>query len=303
MQKGKIKDIDHFALWYFNKACNYDCEYCFGHQKTEDKAVGRFSPREIAKGFNDTGRIWWIGISGGEPFLYPQLSRVVRELTKNHFIHIDTNLSCGLNGFIRDVDPERVVYINCAFHVEEVERHRTVEGFIENVLELREHGFSTIISLVTHPPVLDRLEEYYELFSSHGLTLQPKIFRGSYRKGLFRKKYPYAYTKEERRLIERNLIDPISRLALYRFPSYRGKICSAGMNFIRIYPDGSVRRCTGDPTPLGNIFNGSLRLMNRPTPCRVRYCKCLFLSRIPIVEGEADKRDEFEKIIHLNDSR
>lgn len=119
MQVGTIRNIKNFALWYFNKACNYDCEYCFGHRKREDKSVGRFSPEEIAKGFNDTGKSWWIGISGGEPFLYPKLTQIVEELIKKHFIHIDTNLSCNIEDFIEKVEPKRIMYLNCAFHVAE----------------------------------------------------------------------------------------------------------------------------------------------------------------------------------------
>ncbi len=301
MQMVTTRNITHFALWYFNKACNYDCEYCFGHQKKEDELVGKFSPEEIAKGFNDTGKTWWIGISGGEPFLYPKLTKIVEELTKRHYIHIDTNLSRNIDDFIEKIEPERVVYLNCAFHVAEVERREKVDEFIKKVLRVKENGFSTIISYVTYPPVLNKLDEYIELFKSYGLVLLPKIFRGTYKKGLIRRRYPYSYTGDERKLIEENLFDPVSRLALHNFPSYRGKLCSAGKNFIRIYPDGSVRRCTGDPTPLGNIFEGTLRLMDRSTPCRVRFCKCLFLSRIGIVEGEPDRREEFEKMIHLND--
>jgi MoaA/NifB/PqqE/SkfB family radical SAM enzyme len=302
MQMGTIKNITHFALWYFNKACNYNCEYCFGHEKKEDKSVGRFSPGEIAKGFNDTEKSWWIGISGGEPFLYPKLTEIVKELTKKHFVHIDTNLSCSIDDFIENIEPGRVVYLNCAFHVAEVERRAKVDEFIKSVGRLKENGFSTIISYVTYPPVLDKLDKYVKLFKSYELVLQPKVFRGTFKKSLIRRRYPYAYTAKERELIEKYLIDPISRLALYNFPSYRGKLCSAGKNFIRIYPDGSVRRCTGDPTPLGNIFEGTLRLMDRSLPCRARFCKCLFLSRIGIIEDEPDRRIEFEKIIHLNDA-
>lgn len=302
MQIGTIRNIKNFALWYFNKACNYDCEYCFGHRKRENKSVGRFSPEEIAKGFNDTGKSWWIGISGGEPFLYPKLTQIIEELTKKHFIHIDTNLSCNIEDFIEKVEPKRIMYLNCAFHVAEVEKRRKVDEFIKKVLKLKENGFSTIISYVTYPPLLNRLGKYIKLFKSWGLILQPKVFRGTRKKGLIRRRYPYSYTDKERELIEKYLIDPVSKLALYDFPSYKSKICSAGKNFIRIYPDGSVRRCTGDPTPLGNIFEGTLRLMDRNLPCRVRFCKCLFLSRIGVVEGEPDHREEFERMIHLNDA-
>ena len=304
MQKGTLKNITHFSLWHFNTACNFDCEYCFGHTKKEHPAVGRYSSDEIARSFDETGYTWWIGISGGEPFLHPGLTELVEKLTRNHLVHIDTNLSCGVEKFRDRVNPARVVYLHCAFHVAEVEKRGKVDKFIEKVLLLKGAGFSTILSLVTYPPLLKRLEEYVALFKSYGLTLQPKIFRGYYDERRFRlrkRHYPESYTEEERSLIKKYSVDPIAAKLILGLPSYTGRLCGAGKNFIRVHPDGKVSRCPGDSTNLSNIFKGDLKLFDEAKVCKAKSCRCPFVSRLGIIEGEKDYRGDFEKMVHLND--
>ena len=306
MQKGTLKNITHFSLWHFNTACNFDCEYCFGHTKKEHPAVGRYSSDEIARSFDETGLTWWIGISGGEPFLYPGLTELVEKLTRNHLVHIDTNLSCGVEKFRDRVNPARVVYLHCAFHVAEVEKRGKVDKFIEKVLLLKGAGFSTILSLVTYPPLLKRLEEYVALFKSYGLILLPKIFRGYYDERRFRlrkRHYPESYTEEERSLIKKYSVDPIAAKLILGLPSYTGRLCGAGKNFIRVHPDGKVSRCPGDSTYLGNIFRGSLKLFPEASVCKAKSCRCPFLTRLKLIQGEKDYREEFEEMIHLNDNK
>ena len=110
-------NIEHVCLYKLNSACNFNCRYCFGHSRQENPDVGKFTPQEIARSFDNTGFNWWIGLSGGEPFLYPKFEELIRELTKNHFVHIDTNLSCDINKFMNTIDPSRVVCLHCAFHI------------------------------------------------------------------------------------------------------------------------------------------------------------------------------------------
>ncbi len=304
MQKGTLKNITHFSLWHFNTACNFDCEYCFGHTKKEHPAVGRYSSDEIARSFDDTGFTWWIGISGGEPFLYPRQVEIVEKLTRNHFVHIDTNLSCGMEKFPDRIDPDRIVYLHCDFLAAEVVKRGKVGKFMEKVLLLRDAGFSTILSLVTYPPILKRLEEYVALFKSYGLTLQPKIFRGPYDERKFwlrKKRYPESYTEEERSLIKKYSVDPIAAKLILGLPSYTGRLCGAGKNFIRVHPDGKVSRCPGDSTNLRNIFKGDLKLFDETRVCKAKSCRCPFVSRLHMIEGEKDYREDFEKMIRLND--
>jgi len=169
---------------------------------------------------------------------------------------------------------------------------------------LKGAGFSTILSLVTYPPLLKRLEEYVALFKSYGLILLPKIFRGYYDERRFRlrkRHYPESDTKEERSLILKYSVDPIAAKLILGLPSYTGRLCGAGKNFIRVHPDGKVSRCPGDSTNLSNIFKGDLKLFQEARVCKAKSCRCPFVSRLGIIEGEKDYRGDFEKMIHLND--
>lgn len=263
--------------------------------------MGRFSQEYIKRGFDQTGANWWIGLSGGEPFLYSGLTELVANLTENHFVHLDTNLSCSIQEFVERIDPDRIVFLNCAFHPEELERRKEINRFIDKVLLLRSKGFSVILSYVTYPAILNRLEEYIALFKSYDLILSPKIFRGHFRKGLLKRRYPEGYTESERQLINGYLYDSIGKRLLNGRLCYRGRFCLAGHTFIRIHVDGKVTRCTSDRTYLGNLFKGDLKLWNDGKICKAKFCGCPFVARLNLIREEEDYREEFERLIHLND--
>ena len=296
-------DLKHVALWHLNSACNYNCRYCFGHTRVENPDVGKFSPQEIASNFDRTGFVWWIGLSGGEPFLYPEFEQLVNELTRKHFVYIDTNLSCDITKFLNIIDPSRIVYLNCAFHIEVVESRKNLDIFLHKVMSLREKGFSLILSSVAHPTLLGKLEKYISLFKSYGLILQPKIFLGRYKNSFFSKTkyYPQAFTDKQRLQIKDCLSDKISSELLYGRPSYKGKNCLAGKNFIRILDNGDVHRCVAENTSMGNIFKGELKLFSESSPCMLDYCRCSLMTYINVVEGIPNYREELSRVIHLND--
>ena len=54
-------------------------------------------------------------------------------------------------------------------------------------------------------------------------------------------------------------------------PSYRGKLCGSGYNFVRINPDGTIIRC-GSKKRLGNLLRKKVKLWNAPKPCNTSYC-------------------------------
>jgi len=70
-------------LWKTNRRCNLRCDYCFSSGTdlaVEDPLCGKFSPDHIARRFDDTGQSWLIILTGGEPFLYPDVLGLCREL-------------------------------------------------------------------------------------------------------------------------------------------------------------------------------------------------------------------------------
>jgi hypothetical protein len=131
-----------------------------------------------------------------------------------------------------------------------------------------------------------------------GVVPFPKLLMGKQERGRF----PDSYTEEERALFrrhslaaeranpdlfgaglprwglpgrggrERPSIDPtVGRKYLDKAPNHRGRLCSAGQEFVRIGPTGNVDRCGGGKS-LGNLLEGTVRLKAKPKPCDRRHC-------------------------------
>ena len=122
---------------------------------------------------------------------------------------------------------------------------------------------------------------------SPGRRRVPKAIRGNYQG----KAYPDAYSTQEKLLIVKYLENArrqyaatiesmgesptINLFADDRFLDgildYRGRLCGAGHNFVRIDPDGTIVRC-GSKKRYGNILRRTVRLANAPGLCDASYC-------------------------------
>lgn len=215
------------VAWLVNEACNFDCRYCWLTKIDKDKRfLGYHHTQKILDSFNRQGVVWLIHMTGGEPFLFPHYMELCRGLTKNHFISINTNLTHrDVYRFGNMIDPQRVAFIHCSCHIQERERLKKIDDFIEKYHFLQNRGFFVFVSYLMSPSVVERFEQDYAFFRSEGIILRPKVCWGYEAGGynLFDKKafrvlnrikymrnimnkmrrpYPQAYSKKERDLIE-----------------------------------------------------------------------------------------------------
>jgi hypothetical protein len=135
-----------------------------------------------------------------------------------------------------------------------------------------------------YPSLLERFAGFSELLREEGIVVLPKIFRGTI--GL--KRYPGAYTNHEREIILQYYAYAGESNALEGYPqdprldmkfidgdlSFRGLLCRAGKDFVRITEDGNVLRCQGSGVKLGNVFHGKIRLLEDAKLCTARICPC-----------------------------
>jgi len=282
----KIYDIE--TDWVIDSLCNFDCHYCFSHSNVEFPATGKLSCEEIVKFFDNTGLIWLIHITGGEPFLYPNFVRLCQGLTKKHFININTNLTQGnVFDFAELIDPGRVTFINCGLHILEREKRNLVGDFLTKINLLKKKGFKFFVSYVMHPLLFQRFEKDFRYFKSKGVIIYPKALRGVFDG----KRYPESYSKEEKRVFikfskrsekldkMRNISPagvPIIDLTLDREflkgkLDFQGKPCLAGKRFVRIWPSGVITRC-GKKHILGNLFDSKLHLFKKERKCDDYSC-------------------------------
>jgi MoaA/NifB/PqqE/SkfB family radical SAM enzyme len=259
-----MKTMEYRVAWKLSDKCNFQCRYCYITPSVAEKTV---HGSQIKKALKNTGKNWIIGITGGEPFIYPDFVGSCKALTQEYRISLDTNLSprSVVEQFVHEIDPERVEYIYASTHIEERERKGAVSEFIENIHLLRKYKFDPIVNYVMHPTLIDRFREDYKFFASNDIKLEPKPFKGKYNGKI----YPGAYTKYEEGLILK--YNP-NAIKLVPFKS-KGLRCNAGRSFIRIQPDGSITRCDSETTVIGDVFS-DIKLAGDPKPCALDVCGC-----------------------------
>lgn len=302
------------ANWLLNQYCNYECVYCYNGPGKKKAFRGLADTQKIIESFDNTGLQWLISMAGGEPFFFPNFIDLCKGLTKKHIIGVITNLTHNaVYQFADLIPPHRVSNVHCSIHIAELERLNLLSDFFKKFHYLESKGFYVFASYVLYPPLLKRFEEDYRIFKSHGIIIRPKLYRGVYAKGRIRmpsvlnrvmrlyertffKQYPQAYTYEETQqilfYIKRSQeegrfkledgIDSAIRISdVYQdqrfisdFPVFKGQLCSAGKNFVRILETGNVHRCHSDKRYLGNLFKGTLHLLKEAQPCRAPFCRC-----------------------------
>ena len=207
-----------------------------------------------------------IMITGGEPSIYPNFIELVDELSRIHTIKVTSQLSGDMYTFARKINPDRVV-LDINFHPLESK----LEPFIKKVLALKKKGFSGGVCYLAYPPQMDKMDYYRQKFEEKGINFALAAFWGNYSG----KKYPQAYTQEERELIVPFIGDPDRIKYHLEGKKTKGKLCRAGYCYASIKADGNVTRCGPlSHKPIGNFFDRDFKLHDRPMPCEAEVCPC-----------------------------
>lgn len=321
--------------WLINDYCNFNCVYCYPGSK-KNEFIGIRDVNKIVDGFKRTGMRWLIYISGGEPFLYPNFLELCQKLTEDHIISINSNIThSDVYRFADHVNPENVRCVHCSLHIVERERLNLVDDFINKYKYLESKGFYVFVSYVLYPNLIDRFRRDYEFFKSKGIILRPKIFRGTYNRFSFNivnlpffwrfnpywiLTYPKAYSSKQKEKIISYInqsqknggfdIDHkedlwkgrLSNIYLDKsfidgFPSFKGKYCLAGKTFVRMTPTGEVYRCYDDNYYFGNLFEGSIRLFEKPALCTSVLCTCPYIGyRHVLIENKELDGDKYKPL-------
>lgn len=216
-------DYDIEVAWQINDFCNFNCVYCWLYKKDKNKMFrGIKDYSSLIDNFNKSGLTWLIHMSGGEPFFFPNFVKLCQELTGEHSISINTNLSHpDVWKFIETVSPEKVEFMHCSLHIREREKQKNVGDFIKKFKALQKRGFYAFASYLMYPSLIGRFEKDYRLFKDEGIILRPKVFWGYYYgmfrmfdykllreirhlrgvRHLLRRTYPDAYSHKQRRII------------------------------------------------------------------------------------------------------
>lgn len=277
------------GAWQLLHTCNYRCDYCFlSDAKLGEKIQVHATPEQWRAAFDDTGKTWLVHLTGGEPSHYPGFAELCALLAERHYLSLNSNLTGpSLTRFAELVDPARVSFINAGLHPAERARKQGEAIFLRHVALLAERGFPVMVTVVATPDVLRGFEQIIESLRPIGLMPIPKLLQGRYG----RRRYPEGYTAEERRLFthylkraertypalfddaaERPSIDPtIGRKFLRGRLDYRGRLCAAGQDYVKIGANGQVERCGSGPS-MGNLLDRTVQFAAGPAPCDRSHC-------------------------------
>jgi molybdenum cofactor biosynthesis enzyme MoaA len=257
--------------WDIHYKCNFRCPYCWFY-----KEWARLGQRSLYLR-PDEWMVHWkrifdkygeakIEIVGGEPFIYPNFIELVKRLSSLHLIKITSNLSGNVERFVQEVSPERVE-LDLNFHILFID----LETVIKKTLILKKAGFKGGICYLAYPPQMHKIKSLSERFQKEDINFALAAFWGEYNG----KKYPAAYTDEEKEIM-RPFLGDVDRIIYHlNAQSPKGKLCNAGYTYADIQADGKVVRCAqlGDKA-MGNITDENFKLLEKALPCESDSCPC-----------------------------
>jgi MoaA/NifB/PqqE/SkfB family radical SAM enzyme len=272
-----------FFTWEITYECNYRCTYCHAPKpwnpntrKTVYPGIKKWIDiwKKIYDDYGETEMV----ISGGEPFIYPNFIELVSKISQMHIIEFCTNLFFNVDSVVNNMNPKRV-RIGTSYHPQYTE----LDIFIEKVNILKNAGFEVWTNFVPWPPFISQLEDIKQTFEKNGIKIILQPFIGEYNS----KHYPQGYSTEEKKML--GIFTDEANIKTVEFKTTnesnkKGKLCRMGENYAFIHPDGEVDRCCKDHTlKLGNIIEGTFKLLEKPAVCMAQECNCW---RCMLVETE-----------------
>lgn len=265
--------------------------------------------------------------TGGEPTAYKFLPKVIKNFCnddrriKNNLL-LNTNLSPALSWwdkFLKISNKANARFIVASFHHEFAD----TDLFIKKAAYLKEKGVGVIIRKVVKPTEQDinYCIDLFHQFEKEGLyfEMKPYLHNAPQKKGsttFVGKKIHEGFTDEmfsrleetqksskyisDAELIKISLFDSDgteknidSEMGLFygNGLNFNGWNCSAGFNHLSISHDGNIQRCfdiKNKEAILGNIYEGTFKLHDTPTPCPVTSCSCItcLLTQKERINGE-----------------
>lgn len=257
-----MASYDVLLHWNVSDACNLNCSYCFDTHKSGRTAV--IDIPGLLKTLDGTGKTFFVKFVGsGEPFAVPNFTEICAEITKKHYLGVNTNLICdGIDEFIDRIDAKKVNDIHASLHIKELERRNLTQAYINNFLKCREKGFNIEAYAVAHPPLMAEVKKHKKFFKEYGIDIKFSFFLGMHNG----KKYPDSYSTEE-------LSDPDMAFQRIEIHYPRRKTCNAGYNFFRVKPNGDITPCCNTNKVAGNIYR-NINFRKGLLTCSAKFCGC-----------------------------
>lgn len=176
-QSKSACEIQPYWSIFLTYSCTADCFYCvqnysFKTGRKDSPLKGKLSPENWLLLNNAPNRPTNIVITGGEPFLYNGLEKLVAGLSGFKEVWIVTNLTLDISDVIENlkkVKHHRIIF-HCSYHVAAID----FETFLARVILIKKAGFLGSVRIVDVEYA--KTKQYIKKFATHGIKIQ-SLFR------------------------------------------------------------------------------------------------------------------------------
>jgi organic radical activating enzyme len=260
--------------WNVNTACNYRCSYCTQRFKEDRGRWARDLPLFLAAFARLPGQ-FEIKLSGGEPFVHPNLEELTAGLAAlGHRVSVVTNFSASDAKLQRFVAAARgrIGVFSASLHLEYVD---DVPAFVDKARALRMHMLEAadpalpaptfVATVVATRAILPHIARLQEQFGDVALKVQPE--------------------KQDRDVIHYSGAEQTQLLQLGGHNrtgsivhSFEGLPCWAGTRYFILDDVGQAYRCYParryKREHLGNFLDPQFTLGDAASPCLYATCNC-----------------------------
>ena len=261
--------------WTIGYECNFRCPYCFVWRDASDKDL-KLSVEEWIKiwdRINDKYGKCIINISGGEPSLYPGFFDIIKYLSKNNICVICTNFSWDPKKLIPGNQDNLKIF--ATFHPACMK----FDEFYNKVKFAKDYLDNDTVAYVAYKKQIENIPYYRKELEKIGVKLQIHPLRDE---GFDIEKDQIKKTdvSKGQKIIndsddEQMILDNTSNKDEYRLglKSPKGKMCRSGKDYICVWPDGTVNRCTRcRDEVIGNITDKNFKFLDNITICNKDLC-------------------------------
>lgn len=281
-------DFDAFIHWEMSTECNFRCSYCF---LDDYSSKCNIDIKNLLRMLNYFGKKSLISITGGEPFLVPNFIDIVKTITKNHYVRIDTNLSITTKclQFSEEIDPSKIPEIVYSIHPKERNRlGMKLNDLFLTVKHMQRKGFHLIGNYIIHPEYMDSVEADIKDLRRQGFDIRPSLFIGEY------KSVSYPFNSQHDISYPTKIINLMKSLNLNFSEDYyfsKNLICPAGHRSFLLNSKGDVFPCFSmQHIELGK--NAVWKYFKKPLRCPYKECFCSFAKNYLVSDIDFDEYNE-----------
>jgi MoaA/NifB/PqqE/SkfB family radical SAM enzyme len=210
-----------------------------------------------------------IDISGGEPFLYPDLIELINKIPNKIWVGLTTNGVMLTSDFLNiKEDRARRMNITASLHLDAL--GEIPDYFEGRVGELIKSGFMVTVNFVAYKKQVHKIPEVQKLCERIGAIchIEPHIdySKRDFSVGEIPADIVFSFDRET--------FSNLKKTENRKIPSN----CWIGTSYLWITPNGDIFQCLGyflsDKPRIGNIFEKKIdRIPEKPTMCDV-FCAC-----------------------------